>query len=165
MSKKAGVSLYLDIELKKMVELIAPIKGTTLSELINNMMEEYIKLNTPSEILDKRISELEAEILILKREREKIPQSITSEDQGTQISYSQATQVSQEHQDNNNHRQSWHDDLDTIQSLTYQVKDQTIDWTVVAETLIFPSAIDARIEVLSYLLELQTITAQDCKEV
>ena len=43
MKKKAGVSVYIDLGPKEMVDIIAPLHGTTLSELINHMMENYIK--------------------------------------------------------------------------------------------------------------------------
>ena len=165
MKKKAGVSVYIDLDLKGMVDIIAPLQGTTLSELINNMMEAYIKEHSPSDIIDKKISELENDILRLKTERATVTKSLNIEDILKHAQAEQAAKQEHEAQASQEFRQSKFNDPETIRSLTYQIKKKTIDWNTIKNTLMFPSAIDARIEVLSYLLQLGKIDEHDCKGV
>ena len=165
MNRKAGVSVYIDLDLKGMVDIIAPLQGTTLSELINNMMEAYIKEHSPSDIIDKKISELENDILRLKTERATVTKSLNIEDILKHAQAEQAAKQEHEAQASQEFRQSKFNDPETIRSLTYQIKKKTIDWNTIKNTLMFPSAIDARIEVLSYLLQLGKIDEHDCKGV
>lgn len=165
MKKKAGVSVYIDLGLKEMVDIIAPLHGTTLSELINHMMENYVKEHAPCEILDKKISDLEIELSTLKSEREACSKSANVADAVKHYQAEQAAKQEHEAQASQEFRQSKFNDPETIRSLTYQIKKKTIDWNTIKNTLMFPSAIDARIEVLSYLLQLGKIDEHDCKGV
>ena len=76
MAKKGGASVYIDLQLKQMVDVIAPIMGTSLSELINSKMEEYLSENSPLEIIDMQILKLESELAELRLEREKGSRSL-----------------------------------------------------------------------------------------
>lgn len=165
MKKKAGVSVYIDLDLKGMVDIIAPLQGTTLSELINNMMEAYIKEHSPSDIIDKKISELENDILRLKTERAAVTKSLNIEDILKHAQEEKEAKQEQEEQANIKYRQEKYNDPETIRSLTFQIIKKTIDWNTIRDNFMFSSAIDARLDVLTYLLKIGKITEQDCKGV
>lgn len=165
MNRKAGVSVYIDLDLKSMVDIIAPVQGTTLSELINNMMEAYIKEHSPCEIIDKRILELENDLLRLKTERETVTKSLNIDGILKPAQEEKDAKQEQETQANIKYRQEKYNDPETIRSLTFQIKKKTIDWNTIRDNFMFSSAIDARLDVLTYLLKIGKITEQDCKGV
>ena len=165
MKKKAGVSVYIDLDLKGMVDIIAPFENTTLSEIINKRMEEYIKEHAPLEILDKRISELENELMNLKAEREKIHNSLKVVDFLKQSKELQDAEKEAVKNELNAFRADKYNNPENIRSLTVQIKRKTIDWNTIKENYMFESSIDARNEVLSYLLQLGKIDEHDCKGV
>jgi hypothetical protein len=165
MAKKGGASVYIDLQLKQMVDVIAPIMGTSLSELINSKMEEYLSENSPLEIIDMQILKLESELAELRLEREKVAgalkihEVISKHDQESRANKEKAEREILKF------REEKLSDPEAIRSLTYQVKHKTIDWNVIKTNMSFDTAIDAREAVLTYLLDIGKITSDECRSV
>lgn len=164
MKSKGGASVYIDLDYKRLVDLIAPLCNTNLSEIINDSMIKFVDEHAPLEILDKRIASLEAELTSLKASREALFKSTGNTIISSQPVPKARPEATIRHETTTQGPINL-ESPEAINNLVAQIKQQTINWNTAAAEHGYDSAFDARQGILFYLLDLNKITDSDCKKV